>query len=173
MKTSEFIRKFNEAGRPDYSAQRKDNGDDRNLVINHVDYRGKSMITATTKACLIEGNTVWDIDGGLFSAKMLELMAELAKTPPEEREEQPKYVILNGLPRHGKCCYFAISREGQLITSQVDGAGIEKYAAYSQEKLVESKKYLTQELAAAVDMMAVTLERAIELTEQSKHDDLD
>lgn len=85
MKTSEFIRKFNEAGRPDYSAQRKDNGDDRNLVINHVDYRGKSMTRATTKACLIEGNTVWDIDGGLFSAKMLELMAKLAKTPPELR----------------------------------------------------------------------------------------
>ena len=32
---------------------------------------------------------------------------------------------------------------------------------------------LTPELAAAVDMMTVTLERAIELTEKSRHDKMD
>lgn len=169
MKTSEFIKQFNKLVAPIYIAERKVNEKDgRSVVINCADYSGKTV----TKACLIEGGKVWDI-GGLFGAEMLELMVELAKTPPEEREEQPKYVILNGLPRHGKCYYFVISRDGQLITSHVDGAGIEKYAAYSQEGLVERKKDLTPELAAAVDMMTVTLERAIELTEQSKHDDLD
>ncbi len=44
---------------------------------------------------------------------------------------------------------------------------------YSKEDLREAKNSLTPELAAAVDMMTVTLERAIELTEKSKHDDLD
>ncbi len=166
MKTSEFIKQFNKLVAPIYIAERKGNEKDgRSVVINCVDYCGKSM----TKACLIEGGKVWDI-GGLFSAEMLELMAELAKTPPEEREEQPKYVILNGLPHHGTCYYFVTSRDGQLITSHVDGADIEKYAAFSQEELVERKKDLTPELAAAVDMMTVTLERAIELTEESRHE---
>lgn len=175
MKTSEFIKQFNELGTlydntPFTISATKEEAFAHSVVIN-VFKNNKFQITA---ARLPEGFSGWDFYGGApFYPEMLELMAELAKTPPEEREEQPKYVILNGLPRHGKCCYFAISRDGQLITSQVDGAGIEKYATYSQEKLVESKKDLTPELAAAVDMMTVTLERAIELTEQSKHDDLD
>lgn len=101
-------------------------------------------------------------------------MAELAKTPPEEREEQPKYVILNGLPRYGMCYYFSVDcDEGQLITGCVIGASIEECASFSKERLCEAKKALTPELAAAVDMMTVTLERAIELTEKSKHADLD
>lgn len=170
MKTSEFIKRFNEVALTNYSAQRKDDGDDRNLYINHVDYFGQSM----TKACLMEGNTVWHISDGLFSAEMLELMAELAKTPPEEREEQPKYVILNGLPRHGTCHYFFIARRyGRLFSNNIDAAGIEKKASFSKEWLRDCKKMLTPELAAAVDMMTVTQERAIELTEKSEHDDLD
>ena len=126
-----------------------------------------------TKARLIEGEKVWDI-GGLFDPKMLELMAELAKTPPEEREEQPKYVILNGLPRYGMCYYFSIDCDkGQLIPGCVIGSDIEGFASFSEERLCEAKKALTPELAAAVDMMKVTLERAIELNEKSRHDDLD
>lgn len=50
---------------------------------------------------------------------------------------------------------------------------LEERASFSKEWLREIKETLTPELAAAVDMMTVTLERAIELTEQSKHDDLD
>lgn len=168
MKTSEFIKKFNKLVAPIYIAERKGNEKDgRSVVINCADYRGKSM----TKACLIEGGKVWDI-GGLFGAEMLELMAELAKTPPEEREEQPKYVILNGPPRRGMCYYLSVDcNRGQLITSCVIGADIEKCASFSKERLREAKNALTPELATAVDMMTVTLERAIELTEESKHDE--
>lgn len=173
MKISEFIKQFNEAGRPDYSAERTDNGDARNLVINRADayYRGKSI----TKACLTEGNTVWDISSGLFSAEMLELMAEIAKTPPEEREDQPKYVILNGDPRHGTCYYFVIDdRDGRLIPNLVtDVSKLEEYASFSGEVLVKRKLALGPELAAAVDKLTVSLECAIELMEKSKHDDLD
>lgn len=170
MKTSEFIKKFNKLVAPIYIAERKVNEKDgRSVVINCADYSGKTV----TKACLIEGGKVWDI-GGLFGAEMLELMAELAKTPPEEREEQPKYVILNGLPRNGMCYYFSVDcNRGQLNTNCVIGADIEKCASFSKERLREIKKALTPELAAAVDMMTVKLERAIELTEKSKHDDLD
>lgn len=109
-----------------------------------------------------------------FSPEMLELMAELAKTPPEEREDVKKYVILNGDPRHGTCYYFIIDdRDGRLIPSHVGGAGIEKFASFSEEVLIKRKLALGPELAAAVDKLTVSLECAIELTEKSKHDDLD
>lgn len=171
MKTSEFIKKFNKLVAPIYIAERKGNEKDgRSVVINCADYCGKTV----TKARLIEGEKVWDI-GGLFGAEMLELMAELAKTHPEEREDVKKYVILNGDPRHGTCYYFTIDVcDGRLIPNLVtDVSKLEERASFSKDGLREGKNALTPELAAAVDMMTVTLERAIELTEQSKHDDLD
>lgn len=173
MKINEFIERFNELGMPYPSvlykiSATKEESFAHGVVIN-VFKNNKFEVTA---ARLPEGVNAWDFYGGApFSPEMLELMAELAKTPPEEREEQPEYVILNGVPHHGRCYYFVTSRDGQLITSHVDGADIEKYAAFSQEELVERKKDLTPELAAAVDMMTVTLERAVELTEESRHDD--
>lgn len=121
-------------------------------------------------------SSVWEVedDGFVMSPSLLRLMAELADTPPEERKVIRKYVILNGLPHHGTCYYFFIDRRyGQLIPNNVDEAGIEKHASFSEEWLRDCKKMLTPELAAAIDMMAVTQERAIELTEKSKHNDLD
>lgn len=176
MKTSEFIERFNELDTPygethyEISAT-KEESFAHGVVIN-VFKNKKFEITA---ARLPERVNAWDFYGGTpFSPEMLELMAELAKTPPEEREEQPKYVILNGLPRYGMCYYFSVDcDEGKLITSCVIGADIEECASFSKERLREAKKVLTPELAAAVDMMTVTLERAIELTEQSKHDEDD
>lgn len=107
----------------------------------------------------------------VIPTKILKLMVELA----ESREEDNKYVILNGDPRHGTCYYFTIDvRDGRLIPNLVtDVSKLEERASFSKERLREIKNALTPELAAAVDMMTVTLERAIELTEQSKHDDLD
>lgn len=176
MTISEFIERFNELGIPygethyDISAT-KEESFAHGVVIN-VFKNNKFEVTA---ARLPEGVSAWDFYGGApFSPEMLELMAELAKTPPEEREEQPKYVILNGLPRYGMCYYFSVDcDEGKLITSCVIGADIEECASFSKKRLRECKNALTPELAAAVDMMTVKLERAIELTEKSKHDDLD
>lgn len=171
MKTSEFIKEFNKLVAPIYIAERKENEKDgRSVVINCADYSGRTM----TKARLIEGGKVWDI-GGLFGAEMLELMAELAKTPPEERENVKKYVILNGDPRHGTCYYFTIDdRDGRLIPNLVtDVSKLEAHASFSKEVLAKRKLALGPELAAAVDKLTVSLECAIELMEKSKHDDLD
>lgn len=177
MKISEFIKQFNELGTlydntPFTVSATREETFAHSVVIN-VFKNSKFQITA---ARLPEGVSNWDFYGGApFDPQMLELMVELAKTPPEEREEQPKYVILNGLPHHGTCYYFVIDGcEGRLIPNLVtDVSKLEERASFSKEWLREIKEALTPELAAAVDMMTVTLERAIELTEQSKHDDLD
>lgn len=170
MKTSEFIKQFNELDTIyDIRATKE-------IVFSHgVEVNEFENNKYKTVARLPEDEKDWSFFGAFqYSPEMLELMAELAKTPPEEREEQPKYVILNGLPRYGMCYYFSVDcDEGKLITSCVIGADIEECSSFSKERLREIKEALTPELAAAVDMMTVTLERAIELTEESKHDDLD
>ena len=99
----------------------------------------------------------------------------------EEDEELPKYVILNGLPHHGTCYYLLIdTKRGQLVPqlvpSQFDIAHDTSAAlaiGYSKSELYWSKKMLTPEMAAAVGLLTVTLERAIELTEKSRHDKMD
>ena len=174
MKISEFIKRFNELDMPygethyDISAT-KEESFAHGAVIN-VFKNNKFLITA---ARLPEGISAWDFHGGApFSPEMLELMVELAKTPPEEREEQPKYVILNGLPHYGTCHAFLIdAQRGMLIPSHLDVMDDNSLGIYSKEDLREAKNSLTPELAAAVDMMTVTLERAIELTEESRHDE--
>ncbi|MFV4955482.1 hypothetical protein [Lactobacillus delbrueckii] len=179
MKTSEFIERFNELDTPygethyEISAT-KEESFAHGVVIN-VFKNKKFEITA---ARLPERVNAWDFYGGTpFSPEMLELMAELAKTPPEEREEQPKYVILNGLPHHGTCYYFLIDViNGRLLPRNLDEVGRsrpEDFGNYDKKHLDRCKKALTPELAAAVDIMKVTFERAVELTEKSKHDDLD
>lgn len=177
MKTSEFIERFNELDMPygetHYKiSAAKEESFAHGVVIN-VFKNNKFEVTA---ARLPERVNAWDFYGGApFSPEMLELMAELAKTPFEKRGDVQKYVILNGLPRYGMCYYFSVDcDEGQLFTSCVIGAdNIEEYASFSKERLREAKNALTPELAAAVDIMTVNLELAIELTEKSKHDDLD
>lgn len=179
MKISEFIKQFNELDMPygeahyDISAA-KEESFAHGVVINVF----KNNKFEMTSARLPEGFTAWDFFGGApFSPEMLDLMAELAKTPPEEREEQPKYVILNGLPHHGTCYYFLIDViNGRLLPRSLDemgGSRPEDFGNYDKNHLDRCKKALTPELAAAVDMMKVTFERAIELTEKSRHDDLD
>lgn len=119
---------------------------------------------------------VWEVedDGFVMSPSLLRLMAELADTPPAKRKATPKYVILNGMPRYGMCYYLSVDcDEGQLVTGCVIGSDIERFASFSKDQLREAKNSLTPELSAAVDIMKVTLERAIELTEKSKHGDLD
>ena len=127
----------------------------------------------TMMAQLGINSSVWEVEDDSFtmSPSLLRLMAELADTPPAKRRVTPKYVILNGLPRYGMCYYLSIDcDEGQLITGCVIGPNIEECASFSEERLCEAKKALTPELSAAVDMMKVTLERAIELTEKSRHE---
>ncbi|MBT8853745.1 hypothetical protein BTH55_02975 [Lactobacillus delbrueckii subsp. bulgaricus] len=170
MKTSEFIKRFNEL----------DTCYDIRVVKEEVFAYGVEInnfesVNYETVARLPEDSKNWDFYGNFhFSPEMLELMAELAKTPPEEREGVQKYVILNGLPRHGTCHYFLIDVYScRLLPCQLDGldeSSVAAMGAYSKDGLREAKKALTPELAAAVDMMTVTFERAIELTEKSGRD---
>ncbi len=164
MKISEFIYGFNECSR---NAQYDEQG---NVYIYDNTYD-------SVMAQLGSNSSVWEVEDDSFvmSPSLLRLMAELADTPPAKRKGTPKYVILNGLPRHGTCYFFVIDdRERRLIPNLViDVNKLEEYASFSDEVLVERKRKLTPELAAGVDTMTVTLERAIELTEKSKHDDLD
>ena len=170
MKTSEFIMQFNALDTIyDIRATKE-------IVFSHgVEVSEFEDNKYKTVARLPEDESDWNFFGAFqYSPEMLELMAELAKTPPEEREEQPKYVILNGLPHYGTCHAFLIdAQRGMLIPSHLDVMDNNSLGIYSEEGLREAKNALTPELAAAVDMMTVTLERAIELTEKSKHDDLD
>ena len=164
MTISEFIYGFDDGSAyPEYDEQ-------GNVYIYDNTYD-------TMMAQLVIDSSVWEVEdyGFVMSSSLLRLMAELADTPPEKRRVIPKYVILNGLPRCGMCYYFSVDcDEGQLITGCVSGESIEECASFSKERLCEAKKALPPELSAAVDMMTtVTLERAIELTEKSRDDDLD
>lgn len=163
MKISEFIYGFDEDSTyAEYDEQ-------GNVYIYDNTYD-------TIMARLGIDSSVWEVedDNFVMSPSLLRLMAELADTPPAKRKATPKYVILNGLPRHGTCCFFVIDdREGRLNPNLVIGVNkLEERASFSKERLREIKEKLTPELAAAVDMMTVTLERATELTEKSKHEDL-
>lgn len=69
----------------------------------------------TMMAQLAINSSMWEVEdyGFVISPSLLRLMAELADTPPAKRKGTPKYVILNGLPRHGTCYFFKIDdREG-------------------------------------------------------------
>ncbi|CDR75478.1 hypothetical protein LOB94_03625 [Lactobacillus delbrueckii subsp. bulgaricus] len=173
MKNSEFIERFNDLDKIYDIRATKD------IVFSHgVEVNEFEDNNYKTVARLPEDEKDWSFFGAFqCSPQMLELMAELAKTPPEEREDVQKYVILNGLPRHGTCHYFLIDVYScRLLPCQLDGldeSDVAAMGAYSKDGLREAKKALTPELATAVDMMKVTFERAIELTENSRHDDLD
>lgn len=174
MKTSEFIKRFNELDTfyDDIRVVKEE------VFAHGVEINKFESVKYETVARLPEDSKNWDFYGSFhFSPEMLELMAELAKTPPEEREEQTKYVILNGLPHHGTCYYFLIDvMNGRLLPRNLDEVGWsrpEDFGNYDKNHLDRCKKALTPELAAAVDIMKVTFERAVELTEKSRHDDLD
>ena len=164
MKINEFINEFDDGS---IYAEYDEQG---NVYIYDNTYD-------TMMAQLGINSSMWEVEdyGFVMSPSLLRLMAELADTPPAERKLTRKYVILNGLPRHGTCYFFTIDdREGRLIPNLViDVNKLEEYASFSGEALTERKRKLTPGLAAVVDTMKVTLERAIELTEKSKHDDLD
>lgn len=170
MKTSEFIKQFCDLDTIyDITAAKEEK------FLNGVVIKKFGITKYEMVARLPEDSKDWHFYGNFrFSPEMLELMTELAKTPPEEREEQQKYVILNGLPRNGTCYFFIIDdREGRLVPNLVTNVNkLEKCASFSDEALAKRKLALTPELATAVDMMKVTFERAIELTEKSKHEDL-
>ena len=163
MTISEFIYGFDDGSAyPEYDEQ-------GNVYIYDNTYD-------TMMAQLVIDSSVWEVEdyGFVISPSLLRLMAELADTPPAKRKATTKYVILNGLPRHGTCYFFTIDdREGRLIPNlAIDVNKLEKYASFSGEVLTERKRKLTPGLAAGVDTMKVTLEHAIELTEKSKHEDL-
>lgn len=161
MKISEFIEQFNELNLPYPSAlykisATKEESFAHGVVINVF----KNNKFAVTAARLPEGASAWDFYGGApFSPKMLELMVELAKTPPEDREDDNRYVILNGKPFLLDCSLstrlFLINDDSLSFAI----ANINNLAdfSYTKEELEQLKATLPKELQDAVDMLTVTV----------------
>lgn len=169
MTTEEFIEAVNAIDNWD---EIKAYGSARGDVFLRTHYGDKDVDMEI--AILGKHDTSWgirSISQVTFPTKILKLMVELA----ESRAEDNKCVILNGKPRHGTCYYFTIDdRDGRLIpNTATDVSKLEERASFSSEVLIKRKLALTPELSAVVDLMTVTLERAIKLTEKSKHDNLD
>lgn len=83
MKISEFIERFNELDTVLDIHAAKENAMSHSVEINEFE-----STAYKTVARLPEDSKDWTFFGCFnFSPEMLELMAELAKTPPEERED--------------------------------------------------------------------------------------
>lgn len=184
MTINEFIERFNELDMPygethyDISAT-KEESFAHGVVIN-VFKNNKFEVTA---ARLPEGVSAWDFYGGAsFSREMLELMAELAKTPFEKREEQPKYVILNSKPLY-YWNYLKIGDDSEYLRAfSTSDPEILAMEAYTLGELEAEKRWLPVKWRSAIDSMLTPLDVALKMrkerpdeptTETKKHDDLD
>lgn len=196
MKISEFIERFNELDTPYPSVRYKISATKEESFAHGVKEESfahgvvinvfKNNKFAVTAARLPEGVNNWDFYGGApFSPKMLELMIELANTPPEEREEQPKYVILNSeLRHHQHWDYFKIGDKNQyLILRSTRDPKTLKMGSYTIEELEKEKRWLPEKWRDAIDSMLTPLDIALEegkgvpetdrTIEVKKDDDLD
>ena len=73
---------------------------------------------------------------------MLELMTELAKTPPEEREDE-RFVILNSKIRQQHWEYIKICNDNQyFILRNTSDPEILTMESYTIEELEDQKKWL-------------------------------
>ena len=188
MKINEFIEQFNELDLPYPSvlykiSATKEESFAHGVVIN-VFKNNKFEVTA---ARLPEGVNAWDFYGGApFSSKMLELMAELAETPPEEREDaQQKYVILNSdyqFLYHWD--YFKIGDKTEYLRLYcTDDPKDLIGGSYTLEELEKEKRWLPEKWRGAINSMLTPLDVALKKKKipaairnheaKMKHDDLD
>lgn len=98
----------------------------------------------------------------VIPTKILKLMAEL----PESREEENKYVILNGKPFFDdgsiSIRVFVINsviNEGRLSFATVSLDNLNDFA-YTKEELEQLKSTLPKKLQGAVDLLTVTVSEA-------------
>lgn len=90
--------------------------------------------------------------------KILKLMVELA----ESREENNKYVILNGNPFlfEGELTIRVFSFSANSLSSSMVSVDDLANFAYTKEELEQSKSFLPKELQDAVDVLTVTVGEA-------------
>lgn len=158
MKTSEFIKRFNELDTfYDIRAVKEE------VFAHGVEINKFGSVKYETVARLPEDSNSWDFYGGLhFSPEMLELMAEIAKTPPEEREDDNRYVILNGKPflfDGSLSTRLFLINEGNLsfCTASIDDL---VDFSYTKEELEQMKATLPKTLQYAVELLTVTVGEA-------------
>ena len=166
MTINEFIKQFNELDMPygetHYKmSATKEESFAHGVVIN-VFKNSKFEVTA---ARLPEGASAWDFHGGApFSPEMLELMAELAKTPPEERKDTERYVILNSeLRHHGHWYYFKIGDRNEYFRYRsTSDPEVLKMGSYTLEELEKEKRWLPEKWRGAINSMLTPLDVALE-----------
>lgn len=167
MKTSEFIKQFNKL---DTYYHELDTFFHIRAVQEEVFSHGVEIIKHEsgkdeTLARLPEDSKDWDFYGGFhFSPEMLELMVELAKTPPEEREDAQRYVILNSeLRYHQHWDYFKIGDKNQyLILRSTRDPEVLKMGSYTLEELEKEKRWLPKKWRSEINNMLTPLDVALE-----------
>lgn len=167
MKTSEFIKRFNELDTfYDINAGRE------NAVSDGVEIKEFESIGYRPVAKLFEGSTDWHFYGNFrFSPEMLELMAKLAKTPPEEREDE-RFVILNSRIRQQHWEYIKICNDNQyFILRNTNDPETLIMESYTIEELEDQKKWLPVKWRSAIDSMLTPLDVALEMGKEKKHED--
>ena len=169
MKTSEFIKQFNKLDTVyDIRAIREKTFLHEVLINKFINTKYETI------ARLPENSNDWNFCGNFyFSPEMLELMAELAKTPPEEREDE-RFVILNSKIRQQHWEYIKICNDNQyFILRNTSDPEILTMESYTIEELEDQKKWLPVKWRNAIDSMLTPLDVALEMGKRNKHEDLD
>lgn len=182
MKTSEFIKRFNGLDTVYDIRAIKEEVFSHGVLINKF---GSTKYEAAAR--LPEDSNDWNFYGNTyFSPEMLELMAELAETPPEEREDaQQKYVILNSdYQFFNHWDYFKIGDKTEYLRLYcTDDPKDLIRGSYTLEELEKEKRWLPEKWRGAINSMLTSLDVALKKKKipaavrnheaKMKHDDLD
>lgn len=110
-------------------------------------------------------SSVWEVEDDTFtmSPSLLRLMAELAETPPDKRIEPRKYVILNGVPRHGTWIYFTIGNDSEYLRWRITSdPEVLKRGSYTFAELEKGKRRLPAEWRSLINILLTPLDIALE-----------
>lgn len=119
-------------------------------------------------------SSVWEVEDDSFviSPSLLRLMAELADTSPDKRKGTPKYVILNGIPRHGTWVYFKIGDDSEYLRWRITSdPEVLKMGSYTLEELEKEKRWLPEEWHNLINNLLTPLDVALE--GRVKHDNME
>ena len=169
MKTSEFIKQFcNLDTIYDITAEKEEN------FLHGVVIKKFGITKYEIVARLPGDSRDWHFyENFRFSPEMLDLMIKLAKTSPEEREDE-RFVILNSKIRQQHWEYIKICNDNQyFILRNTNDPETLIMESYTNEELEDQKKWLPVKWRSAIDSMLTPLDVALEMGKENKHEDLD
>jgi hypothetical protein len=108
---------------------------------------------------------VWEVEDDTFtmSPSLLRSMAKLADTPPDRRIKPRKYVILNGVPRHGTWVYFKIGDDSEYLRWRITSdPEVLKMGSYTFAELEKEKRRLPEEWHNLINSLLTPLDIALE-----------